>query len=190
MHVHAERARPWSWLSAKLWLSASPTVDVAPSTTPSQTALQQILTVSGPDSDQHVPGEPVLRVAASGNASWEQLALGGDKACTQDEGPPMVEETSMVLQEVPESLAPAVDAFDAAEGLDRSCDTRGHRQTAPQAQCDLQKSISLQEAPLLESWQGGATRYFCVVCLRDYERGEAVRILPCNHRYVKIALRQ
>ena len=31
-------------------------------------------------------------------------------------------------------------------------------------------------------WQGGATRFFCVVCLQDYEHGDVVKILPCNHR--------
>jgi hypothetical protein len=31
-------------------------------------------------------------------------------------------------------------------------------------------------------WQGGATQHFCVVCLDEYNAGDAVKVLPCGHR--------
>ena len=33
-----------------------------------------------------------------------------------------------------------------------------------------------------EMWQGGATQLFCVVCLEDYQAGQAIKVLPCGHR--------
>jgi hypothetical protein len=43
----------------------------------------------------------------------------------------------------------------------------------------VQQVATRQDDP---AWQGGATQFFCVVCLEDYNAGEAVKVLPCGHR--------
>ena len=38
-------------------------------------------------------------------------------------------------------------------------------------------------AKLRERWGGGSSAQECAICLEVYETGDAVRVLPCNHRF-------
>lgn len=51
-------------------------------------------------------------------------------------------------------------------------------------------SADARQATLCPGAQGGATQFVCCICLEGYLAGEAVKMLPCNHRYVYFPLAQ
>lgn len=200
MFLHAEKTQPSSWLSASLWSKAQPSSEqAAPLPSPLQTAvhggrtsstpcgppLPQVATDSGHDSN--TPCGAALHSAAAGSASGEQLAQQGGTGAERERSQAGEAEGSSVLEpfvlcEASMSAAAAGDNSSLVDMSGGSDGTHGEGRTAPDAEDDLGKSNGLQDEVSNDRWQGGATRFFCVVCLRDYERGEVVRILPCIHR--------